>query len=185
MQKLREFVIRHINKSLFSFVMLVFRYKRKYKSISKTAVFAIKALPHLYSPKKKDITGLQNRKLFNKVDIKLDENDRFVYNIDIYKTRFRTNRGTRIIDNISIDYSKILETSLEDMKKINEEMSEGIYKQNQKELLQGIEEYIERECKAIEKSNRKDKEKTIQYLKNIENKKAITFEESIQRIMFY
>ena len=120
-----------------------------------------------------------------KVNLKLDENDRFVYNIDIYKTRFRTNRGTRIIDNISIDYSKILETSLEDMKKINEEMSEGIYKQNQKELLQGIEEYIERECKAIEKSNRKDKEKTIQYLKNIENKKAITFEESIQRIMFY
>lgn len=185
MQRLREFVIRHINKSLFSFVMLVFRYKRKYKSISKTAIFAIKALPHLYSPNKRDITGLQNRKLFNKVDIKLDENDRFVYNIDIYKTRFRTNRGTRIIDNISIDYSKILETSLEDMKKINEEMSEGIYKQNQKELLQGIEEYIERECKAIEKSNRKDKEKTIQYLKNIENKKAITFEESIQRIMFY
>ena len=91
--------------------MLVFRYKRKYKSISKTAVFAIKALPHLYSPKKKDITGLQNRKLFNKVDIKLEENDRFVYNIDIYKTRFRTNRGTRIIDNIVKNVVKKFDSS--------------------------------------------------------------------------
>lgn len=179
MQNIREFVIKHISKTIFSYIMLVFRYKRKYKSIGKTIIFAIKALFHLYIPSKKDSKGTQNRKLFNKVKIEIDETKRFAYNIDIYKTMFRKNRETRIIDNITIDYSKILNTTLEEMKNENDKMKDSEYKANQKELLLGIEQYIDRECEVIKN------EKIIQYLKNIKDKKSVSFEESIQRILFY
>lgn len=182
MQAIKNFVIQHFSKTFLAYVILVFRYKRKYKSIFKTLIFAIKALIHFYTPSKNLLKGEQVRKVLNKAKIEISEKDKFLYNIDIFKTIHRDNR---IIDNITIDYSKILNLSIEDMKKINEDLKESDYKTSQKQVLIGIEEYIDRECKAIEKSNRTDKEKTIQYLQNIKNKKAETFEESIQRILFY
>lgn len=182
MQAIKDFIIRHVSKTFLAYMILVFRYNRKYKNILKTLIFSIKALFHFYAPNKKLLKGVQIRKVFRKVKIEINEEDRFVYNIDIFKT---IHRDDRIIDNISIDYSKVLNTSLKEMKNANEKMRDSDYKTSQKELLIGIEEYIDRECEQIEKSNRKDKEKTIQYLKNIKDKKAISFEESLQRILFF
>lgn len=182
MQKIKNFISSHVSKTMFAYITLVFRYNRKYKDIFKTLIFAIKALFKFYTPSKKTIKGKQIRKLLNKVDIKIDEQSKFVYNIDIFKTIHRDNR---ILDNITIDYSKILTQSLNDFKIINKQMEDCEYKQNQTELLMGIEEYINRECKKIAKSNKEEKEKTIQYLNNIKDKKAESFEEAIQRILFF
>lgn len=182
MQAIKNFVLEHFSKTFLAYLILVYRYNRKYKNILKTLVFSIKALLHFYAPSKKLLKGAQVRKLFNKVKIEINEKDRFVYNIDIFKTIHRDNR---IMDNVTVDYSKVLNSSLNEMKKINENMKDCDYKNGQKELLIGIEEYIDRECKEIEKSNREDKEKIIKYLKNIKDKKADSFEESIQRILFF
>ena len=182
MQKIKDFILKNFSKTFLAYIILVFRYKRKYKSLLKTGIFAIKALFHFYAPSKKLLKGAQARKVFNKTKIEINEQDRFVYNIDIFKTIHRDNR---MIENVTIDYSKVLNQSLQDMNKANEKMKDSDYKTSQKELLIGIEEYIDRECELIRKSNRKDKEKTIKYLQNIKDKKAISFEESIQRILFF
>ncbi len=181
MQKVKDFIVKNFSKTLLAYIILVFRYKRKYKSLFKTGIFAIKALFKFYAPNKQ-LKGAQARKIFKKVLIKINAKDRFVYNIDIFKTIHRDNR---IIDNVTVDYSRVLNYSLEDMKKNNEAMEECDYKNGQRELLIGIEEYIDRECEAINKSNRNNKDKTIKYLQNIKDKKAESFEESIQRILFF
>ena len=179
---MKDFIVSHVSKTFLAYMILVYRYKRKYKNIFKTGIFAIKAAFKFYAPNKKMSKGKQIRKIFNKVKIQISENDRFIYNIDIFKT---THRDGRILDNITIDYSKILNTSLENMKENNKKMPDCDYKSSQAELLIGIEEYIDRECKALEKSNRNDKEKIIKYLKNIKKDKAESFEEALQRILFY
>lgn len=185
MANMQEVLIKHMSESLYSYIMLVFRYKRKYKSLSKTFFFALNALIHMYNPNKKKLKGRQNRDLFKKVNINFENDSRFAYNIDVYKVRFRKNRENRIIDNNTIDYSKILNYSLNDMKEKNQKMKNEKYRNNQKELLIGIEEYIDRECKCIKESNFSNKKKIIENLQNIKDKKAYSFEESIQRILFF
>lgn len=182
MQKIKAFIVRNFSKNLLAYIILVYRYKRKYKSLLKTGIFAVKALFKFYTPNKKLLKGAQARKVFNKAKIEISEQDRFIYNIDIFKTIHRDNR---IIENVTIDYSKVLNQSLKDMKKTNEKMKQCDYKTSQKELLIGIEEYIDRECKQIRKSKRADKEKIIKYLQNIKDKQAVSFEECIQRILFF
>lgn len=90
-----------------------------------------------------------------------------------------------MLENISIDYGKVVNSSLQEMKQKNENLPESSYKTSQRELLLGIEEYLDRECKQIRKSEKQEKEKTIQYLQNIKDKKAVSFEEAIQRILFF
>ena len=179
---MKDFIVSHVSKTFLAYMILVFRYKRKYKSLFKTGIFAIKSAMKFYTPNKRDLKGKQIRKLLNKTEIKISNTDKFIYNIDIFKTIHRDNR---IIDNVTVDYSKVLKLSLNDMKTVNEKLKDCDYKESQKELLIGIEEYIDRECKEIEKSNRKDKQKSIEYLQNIKNKKAENFEESLQRILFF
>ena len=182
MQKLKDFIVKNVSKTLLAYIILVFRYKRKYKSLFKTGIFAIKAAFKFYAPSKKLLKGIQVRKIFNKAKIEISETDKFVYNIDIFKTIHRDNR---IIDNITIDYSKILNNSLNDFYEINSKLKDSKYKESQKEVLNGITEYIDRECNAIRKSNRNDKDKIIKYLNNIKDKNAVSFEEAIQRILFF
>lgn len=182
MQKIKNFIASHVSKTMFAYITLVFRYNRKYKDKFKTIVFAIKALFKFYAPNKKMLKGTQIRKVLNKANIKIDEEKNFVYNIDIYKT---IHRDHRILDNVTVDYSKILNNSLSDFININTKMEECNYKKSQKEVLIGIEEYITRECKEIGKSNNKNREKIIKYLNNIKTKKTDGFEEALQRILFF
>ncbi len=182
MQWIKNFILNNFSETFLVYIKLVYKYKRKCKSILKTIIFAIKALFKFYAPSKKFIKGKQIRKLFNKVNIKINDEDRFVYNLDIYKTIHRDNR---MIENVTIDYSKVLKLSIKDFKDINSKLKDSEYKENQKELLLGIEEYIDRECKEIEKSNIVNKEAIISFLMNIKDKKAESFEESLQRILFF
>lgn len=182
MQVLKKFILKNFSKTFLAYIILVFRYKRKNKSLIKTALFALKGLFCFYAPSRKLNKGKQIRKVFNKSKIKLNDENRFAYTIDVFKTIHRDNR---IMDNVTIDYSLILNNSLNDFKNINNKLKDGIYKENQKEVLIGIEEYIDRECAYIKKSNFKNKDKVITYLNNIKDKKAESFEEAIQRILFY
>lgn len=182
MQKIKDFILNDTNKTFLAYIILVFRYKRKNKSLIKTLGFAVKALIKFYAPSKKYSKGMQLQKLFKKINIKINDNYSFVYNIDIYKTIHRDNR---IIDNISIDYNKILNNSLKDFRKQTNKLKESTYKQNQIDLLDGMEIYIDRLCENISKSKKQNKENIIEYLQNIKDKKPQTFEEAVQRILFY
>lgn len=180
MQVIKNFILARTSKTCLFYIILLSRYYRKYKF--KMIGFVFKNMFKIYVPSKKHLKGRQIRRLFNKVDIKLNKEDRFVYNIDIFKTVHRDNR---VIENISIDYKVILDNSLEDFKKKNESVKSGKYKDTQYEVILGIEEYIDRICKKLANSNLENKDNLILYLNNIKDKKAISFEESIQRILFF
>ena len=162
--------------------MLIYRYHRKYKKLLKTLLFAITSLFKFYAPNGKLTKGEQYKKLFNKVKITINTNDRFIYNIDIYKTIHRNNK---MLENISIDYSKVLNESLLDMQKRINKLKDSLYKKDELETIEAIELYLNREIEAIKNSQRKDKEKLIKYLKNIKDKHPSSFEECIQRILFF
>ena len=85
---MKDFIVSHVSKTFLAYMILVYRYKRKYKNIFKTGIFAIKAAFKFYAPNKKMSKGKQIRKIFNKVKIQISENDRFIYNIDIFSSFF-------------------------------------------------------------------------------------------------
>lgn len=181
MYKVKKFIVEHISDNLLAYLVLIMKYKRV-NNIFKTFIFSIKVLFNAYLPSKKYIKGLQCRKLFNKVKININEDNYFIYNIDVYKM---INVNGVKIENTSIDYSIVLNNSLEDFILRCNKWKESDYKDNQKELLLGISEYIDRICISINKSKRNDKEKLISYFEGIKSRKCKTFEEAIQRILFY
>ena len=130
--------------------------------------------------KNKNIKSEQIYELFSKVAIKsLYEN--FYYYIDVYKKLYLKNM---IIDNLTFDYNFILNNSLEDMKKMleNNHKNENFYKEESK-LISAIEMLINR---IISKLNTTEGNETkITHLNNIKNKKATSFVEALQRILFF
>lgn len=169
------------NKRLLAFLVIVYKYKRKYKSLWKTFTFTITGLFKGYIPKLTDDRGLQTKKLFQKVKIKVKD-ETFVYSIDPLKTLYSENYS---IENTTIDYCYVLNHSLEDMKKQNHQMNDCEYKTNQRELLEGIEILLEKEIQAVKKSSIQNKENILLWLGNIKKTKATSFAEALQRILFY
>lgn len=169
------------NKKLLAFLVLVYKYKRKNHSLWKTFIFTVKSIPKVYIPSLKDPRGTQIKKLMEHLHVTLDD-ENFVYYIDPLKMLYSENYG---IENTTIDYSIVLKKSLEDMRVENEKMTDGEYKENQKELLDGIVCFLEKEITAVKRSNKENKEKWITYLDNIKTKEVENFEEALQRILFY
>ena len=163
-------------------IVYIIKYKRKNKNLLKTLFFGIKTLFLFYAPNKKLSNGDKVKRLFNKVNISINSDNRFVYNIDVYKSMYRDGK---VIENISIDYSRVLDESLDDMKKRLNKLKDSSYKKDELLTVDAISEYIDRECGCIEKSSRDDKEKLITYLQNIKNGYPKSFEEAIQRILFF
>lgn len=183
MNKIVEFIKKNLkkNKRLLAFFMIIYKYKRKNKSIIKTFLYALKGIFCIHMPSLKYTRGTQIRKLFKKLRIKVN-NSKFLYYLDPLKLLY-SNDYT--IENTSIDYSIPLEKSLSEMKDENEKLPEGLYKNSQKELLRAIEELIEKEIKAVQKSKNTNKENIVNYLENIKSKPAKGFEEALQRVLFY
>lgn len=177
MNKMLQFLKNIVKKSkkISGFLVIILKYKRKYRSIVKTAIYALKGMFLFYMPNRKLGRGTQIRKILSKVKIK-SSNTQFVYYIDPFKMLYSSECE---IENTTIDYQIVLEKSLEQMKKENEQMQESEYKENQKQLLIGIEELINKEIKKI-KDN-----KYIEYFTNIKTKETQGFEEALQRILFY
>lgn len=181
MQKIKRFIVQHVSSNVLAYLMLIMKYKRV-NGIFSTLLFCIKILFNAYVPSNKDIKGVQYRKLFNKVKIRISDSDYFVYNIDVYK--MVGTDGVRL-ENLSIDYSLVLDNSIDDFLKQCDKFKKSLYQENQRELLLGIAEYIDRMCDAISKSNRSDKNKIIGYLEGIKSRRCGTFEEAINRVLFF
>lgn len=151
----------------------------KSKNLPKTAINAIPNLTNFYTPNLKDSKGIQIKNLFSKVDINIPS-DNFIFTIDEFKT---VNYKHRIADNLSLDYSKVLNTSLNDLKEKYKDFDD--YSLNQMNAVEGIEILIDRTITGINASDRKDKDEYINYFNNIKTKKATTFKEALQRILFF
>ena len=151
----------------------------KNKSLPKTVISAIPNYAHFYTPSLKDSKGIQLKNLFSKIDINIsDEN--FIFTIDEFKT---VNYKHRIADNLSIDYSKVLNTSLNDLKNKYPDFDD--YSKNQMSALEAIEILVDRIINELKSSTRQDKDEFIIYFENIKTKKVKTFKEALQRILFF
>ena len=148
----------------------------KSKSLPKTLTGAIPNYTHFYTPSLKDSKGVQLKKLFSKIDINIpDEN--FIFTIDEFKT---VNYKNRIADNLSIDYSKVLNTSLNELKEKYKDFDD--YSLNQMATVDAIEILINRIIYELKSSNRQD---YISYFENIKTSHAKSFKEALQRILFF
>ena len=145
----------------------------------KTVSKAIVNLGNLYTPSLNESKGLQIKDLFSKIDINIP-NEGFIFTIDEFKT---VNYENRIADNLSIDYSRVLNTSLNEMKE--NFVGSDDYSSNQMETIEAIEILIDRTIDEINLSNRADKEEFINFFNNIKIKPASTFKEALQRILFF
>ncbi len=126
--------------------------------------------------------GLTLNKFFNKIELaEINPNDVFYYSLDFYKDYYKQNR---MIGNLSIDYKRVLENSIEDFKEmlLNNIIDNEFYK-NEINTLKGIENLIDRIVKKLKDNN--VNQKLITYFENIKNKKATSFYEALQRILFY
>lgn len=143
----------------------------------------IKSIPNFvskfYTPNLKNSKGIQIKELFSKIKIKIPK-DNFIFTIDEFKT---VNYKDRIADNLSIDYLKVLNTSLNELKELNNDYDD--YSLNQMNALNAIEILIDRTIHEIKTSNRNDKKEFIEYLDNIKNNKTTSFKEALQRILFF
>ena len=108
-------------------------------------------------------------------DVNIYINDNYVYGIDYYK---KISFDNIVIGNNSINYSKVLENSLDDFKKQTD--NNDII-----EFINNIEQYVNKITYTLKKSNNEKKAQLICYFENIKNKKCEHFDEAIQRILFY
>ena len=164
--------------------MFIFKTEnRKLKNSKSALISTLKNLPNFYIPSLKNNRGMQIAKLFEKVDINIPD-EGFIYTIDEYKT---INNRNRIIDNISIDNYKVINWSLKDMTGFYStgNIINQAYLTCQFDYLYGVKILLDREISALNESNRVDKDKYINFLENIKNNKAKSFEEALQRILFF
>ncbi len=134
---------------------------------------------NFYVPSIKQTKGKQIQKLFTKININIPK-EGFIFTLDPWKCLYNEN-GT--IGNITMDYSKILNNSIEDLKLAYNSQNE--FTSNQLDTLKAFEILIDREIEELKLSNREDKYEYINYLKNIKFKKAESFKEALQRILFF
>ena len=128
---------------------------------------------------KEDEKIKQIDKLLQSVEIgKINENDKFYYHIDIFKKMYEENNN---MGNLTIDYSKILNNSLEDYKLIVKDKckDDEEFAKSKIELIQSIEKYIDRVTGKITDKN------IANNLERIKNSKSESFYESLQRILFF
>lgn len=166
-------------KKFLIYSLIIRKENWKNKSLPKTALNAIPNYTNFYTPSLKNSKGVQLKDLFSKIDINIPK-DNFIFTIDDFKT---VNYKHRIADNLSIDYSKVLNTSLNELKEHYGDFDD--YSLNQVNTLEAIEILVDRIINELKSSNRSDKEEFITYFNNIKTKKAQTFKEALQRILFF
>lgn len=114
-------------------------------------------------------------KLFNNVKF-YNDSDYFFYSIDPLRTYYY---DSLILGNLMLDYSCILENSIayyeEKIEKMNHEST--LYKK-EKDLLNGLNVLIDREILLSKDENIKDS------LKGLKSRKANSFKDALQRILF-
>lgn len=152
----------------------------EYNSKNKAIKNSLKNITHFYVPNLSQTKGLQIKDLFSNIDINIPEKG-FIFSLDKYKTLGTFNFP---LNNLSVDYSMILHNSINKLK-LNYENKFDEYSLNQLYTLEGIEVLIDRTINELKLSNRDDKEKYIQFFNNIKQYPVSSFEEALQRILFY
>lgn len=112
-------------------------------------------------------------KLFKSIKLS-KEYKTFYYSIDKYKTFFY--KGDTI-ENLMIDYNKIVNCSLKDFE---ERLDDSEFSDKEKKCIKGINLLIDREMDIV-----KDDINILESLRGIKTRKANSFRDAIQRILFY
>ena len=169
---------------------LLRRLTRRFGSREKASSYLAKNMHRFYITATKFNKGTQIKNLFRKVDIHIPKSG-FIFFLDEFKN---LSEDGHIIDNISIDYSKVLKTSVYEYNEFYfhpkagrgfaRDLSSDFIK-NQLDTLDGIELLIYRIIKKLRNSNHKDRAKFARYFENMIDKPAEHFEEALQRILFY
>lgn len=181
MNNLKHLLLDKLNgTSLLKHLINNYKYYRKY-GVLKTIIYFLKGTFRRYCPSLKLSKGEQIKRLLSKCNININK-EGFIYSIDSYKV---LNNNKRILDNFTIDYSIILDNSLEDL--INKvKLIDNIdYRNNVLNVLEGINIILDNEINKLSDSKRLDKDKYLGYLNNIKDGKCKSFEEALQRILFF
>lgn len=166
-------------KKFLIFSLITRKQTWKSKSLPKALTSSVSNFTHFYTPSLNDSKGVQLKNLFSKLDIKIPENN-FIFTIDEFKT---VNYKHRIADNLSIDYQKVLNICLNDLKEKYKDFDD--YSLNQMATVEAIEILVDRIIQNLKASNRQDRQEFITYFENIKTQKAKTFKEALQRILFF
>lgn len=168
---MKSIIKRLLKKTaLFKYAKAIKEMFDKYKRVNNTKINKLLYLIKLFITFRMYKYDKLN-KMFKKIKIEVDNKSEFVYSIDTSKRVF-TNK--KIIGNITIDYERLLKKSLKELN--NEE--------NVK-IVDAIEKLIDRTIKELMKSDNKHKDDIINNLNAIKERKANTFKEALQRILFY
>ena len=112
-------------------------------------------------------------KLFKTVELD-NEYKTFYYSIDRFKTYFYNGD---VIANLMIDYNKVLNYSIKDWQcKLND----SAFSQKAKKCIDGINLLLDREIEIV-----KENKEILDSLKGIKDRKANSFKDALQRILFY
>lgn len=170
-----------LGKKFINYAFLYRKLSRKYNDNSKAGSYLLKNLNRVYTTDSKLNKGRQIKDLIKNIRIKIPEKG-FIYTLDEFKN---LNNENLIIDNISIDYTSVVYSNIREYRNYykSSDVKNMEYIENQLELLDAIELLINREIAELEKSDRTDKAKYIQYLENFKTEKATSFEEGLQRIL--
>lgn len=168
---------------IFEYAKKVLIFKKLSQKLSNTDEYAsasvFNKLHYFYTPSLRQTKGKQICSLFKNIDITIPERG-FIFTLDPWKC---LNYENRMIGNITVDYSKILHNSIEDLRiKYN---GDDEFSLNQIDTLESFEILINREIDELKKSNREDKSEYITYLENIKSNEVTSFKEALQRILFY
>ena len=181
MNNLKHLLLDKLNgTSLLKHLINNYKYYRKY-GILNTIIYFLKGTFRRYCPSLKLSKGEQIKRLLSKCNININK-EGFIYNIDSYKV---LNNKKRILDNFTIDYSIILDNSLEDLINKVKLINNIDYRNNALDVLEGINIILDKEINKLSDSKRLDKDKYLGYLSNIKNGKCKSFEEALQRILFF
>ena len=167
-------------------INLAFTYRklnRRFNNPKEAGTFLAKNINKIYFTDSSLSKGTQISKLLSQVKIDIPQNG-FVFFLDEFKN---LSEDGSVIDNISIDYGRAINFSINDFRSIylKKEDLDNVFIKSQLNMLEGIELFINRIISELEASSRNDKEKFIKFFKNIIDKNPEHFEEGLQRILFF
>lgn len=179
MQKIKNIIKKIIGKYNLSKIIYIKRIHTKYGKDNKNYCI-INCLKNVKLIKNSG-KAKQLKELLEKVRVgEVGENEKFYYYIDIFTTPYLEDN---IMGNISLDYRQVLENSIEDIKKqIEDNTRDTKFCNDELKLIESIENYINKVILTLDKKKNKN---IIRNLENIKNNRANSFEEAIQRILFF
>ena len=144
------------------------------------AVTAYRTISPIKSKGKRTV-GRDIKELLLKIDITIDNSNGFIYFIDVHKT---VAVSGNILGNFCLDYSIIIDRAFDE---IYQEAVNDEYGREARLVMEGMLSLCDRIIKEIADKDSKihNKNKYIQYYKDMFMKPAEHFEEALQRILFF